>query len=164
MLRSIFRQSNYEYSNSIIQIKIAISNEAINLAQTLLKTTDTQKRHNLSEQLLDELSDLAGIDIVEFILIDDNQIHKKRDGKIVMKRYGLYQPKNKTILIHNRTAIRGQILAPKSYIDTLLHEWLHHYDFKKLKLNPIHSRGFYMRLNDLKNKLKIPKEIKNAAF
>jgi len=158
MFRSFFRQSNYEYSNSVTKVKISISDDAIALTQGLLQTTDTEERHDLSEQLLDELSDLAGIDIVDFVLIDDNQIHKKRDGKIVMKRYGSYRPGDKMISIHNRTAARGQILAPKSYVDTLLHEWLHHYDFKKLKLNSIHSRGFYMRLNDLKDKLQIPKE------
>ena len=88
MFRSIFRQSNYEYSNSVTKIKFSISEDAIALTASLLQTTDADERHDLSEQLLDELSDLAGIDVVEFILIDDNQIHKKRDGKIVMRRYG----------------------------------------------------------------------------
>lgn len=158
MFRSIFKQSNYEYSNSVTQVKMPISDDAIALTRSLLETNDLEERHDLSEQLLDELSDLAGIDVVDFVLVDDNQIHKKRDGKIVMKRYGSYRVNSKAITIHNRTAARGQILAPKSYLDTLLHEWLHHYDFKKLKLNSIHSRGFYMRLNDLKDKLQIPKE------
>jgi len=30
---------------------------------------------------------------------------------------------------------------------------LHHYDYKKLGLNSIHSAGFYARLKDLKLKL-----------
>jgi hypothetical protein len=133
-----------------------VSQEAVDLAQGLLSILEYEERLSLSEQLLDELSDLANIDIVEFNLIDDNQIHRKRNGKIVMKRYGVYRVNTKAISIHNRTAARGQILAPKSFLDTLLHEWLHHYDFKKLKLNSIHSRGFYLRLNDLKSKLHIP--------
>lgn len=151
-----FKQSNYDYSNSITKIKIPVSQEAIELAKGLLSIVEYKERQNLSEQLLDELSDLAGIDIVDFELIDDNQIHRKRHGKIVMKRYGVYRVSTKAISIHHRTAGRGQILAAKSYLDTLLHEWLHHYDFKKLKLNSIHSRGFYLRLNDLKSKLQIP--------
>jgi len=151
-----FKQSNYEYSNSITKVKIPISQEAIDLVYGLLSILEYEKRQNLSEQLLDELCDLAGINIVEFDLIDANQPHRKRNGKIVMKRYGSYKVSQKTISIHHRTASRGQILAPKSYLDTLLHEWLHHYDFQKLKLNSIHSRGFYLRLNDLKSKLQIP--------
>ena len=155
-----FKQSNYDYSNSITKVKIPISQEASDLAKGLLNVLEYEERLNLSEQLLDELCDSAGIDIVEFNLVDENQIHKKRDGKIVMKRYGSYKVSTKAISIHHRTASRGQVLAAKSYLDTLLHEWLHHYDFKKLKLNSIHSRGFYMRLNDLKSKLQIPIEKK----
>lgn len=156
-----FKQSNYDYSNSVTKVKIPISQEAADLAQGLLSVLDYEERLNLSEQLLDELCDLAGLDIVEFNLVDANQIHRKRDGKIVMKRYGSYKIAEKIITIHHRTASRGQVLAAKSYIDTLLHEWLHHYDFKKLKLNSIHSRGFYLRLNDLKAKLQIPVEKKS---
>lgn len=156
-----FKQSNYDYSNSVTKVKIPISQEAADLAQGLLSVLEYEERLNLSEQLLDELCDLAGLDIVEFNLVDANQIHRKRDGKIVMKRYGSYKIAEKIITIHHRTASRGQVLAAKSYIDTLLHEWLHHYDFKKLKLNSIHSRGFYLRLNDLKAKLQIPVEKKS---
>lgn len=156
-----FKQSNYDYSNSITKIKFPVSQEASDLAHGLLTIIEYEERRNLSEQLLDELCDLAGIDIVEFDLIDNNQIHKRKNGRIVMKRYGSYKVSDEFIAIHNRTAARGQVLAPKSYLDTLLHEWLHHYDFKKLKLNSIHSRGFYLRLNDLKAKLRIPVERKN---
>jgi hypothetical protein len=151
-----FKQSNYDYSNSVTKVKMPISQEAVDLARGLLTALEYEERQDLSEQLLDELSDLAEVDIVEFNLVDGNQIHKKRNGKIVMKRYGVYKVSTKTITIHHRTAARGQVLAAKSYLDTLLHEWLHHYDFKKLKLNSIHSRGFYLRLNDLKAKLQIP--------
>ena len=156
-----FIQSNYDYSNSVTKVKIPISQEAADLAQGLLSVLEYEERLNLSEQLLDELCDLAGLVIVEFNLVDANQIHRKRDGKIVMKRYGSYKIAEKIITIHHRTASRGQVLAAKSYLDTLLHEWLHHYDFKKLKLNSIHSRGFYLRLNDLKSKLQIPVEKKS---
>jgi hypothetical protein len=82
----------------------------------------------LGEALLDELSDAAGIDVIELDIADQNQHHRRKDGRIVMKRYGSYRPSTKVINISNRTAARGQILAPKSFLDTLLHEWLHHYD------------------------------------
>jgi len=155
-LMFFFKKSNYEYSNSVTKIKMPISDTAVDLTQKLLVSQAADERQELGEELLDELSDLAGIEIVELNIVDDNQIHRKRDGKIVMKRYGVYKVSAKAISIHNRTAARGQILAAKSFVDTLLHEWLHHYDFKRLKLNSIHSRGFYLRLNDLKTKLRIP--------
>jgi hypothetical protein len=38
-------------------------------------------------------------------------------------------------------------------LNTIIHEWLHHYDTEKLKLRSIHTKGFYMRLSSLKNNL-----------
>ncbi|MBU4421837.1 hypothetical protein KKB41_02670, partial [Patescibacteria group bacterium] len=110
-------------------------------------------RQKFGEALLDELSDLAKIDIVELKISNAKQYHKRSQNKIVSKQYGYYKPNANYIFIYNRTAVQGKNLAPKTFLDTLLHEWLHHYDFKKLKLNSIHTKGFYERLNHLKKML-----------
>ena len=119
----------------------------------LLRSADGEQRQSLSQQLLDELCDAARLDICNVKIRDTNQYHRRSGSKIVMKQYGIYHPASKLISIANRTAARGQILAPKTFLDTLLHEWLHHYDTYYLKLRSIHSAGFYARLNDLKMKL-----------
>ena len=151
---------NYLRSNKITAIKFPISDEAIALAQKIIISQETEDRQELGERLLDELSDASQIDIVQLQIQDGNQYHRRRGGKVVMKRYGSYRLVSKTITIPNRTAVRGQIVAGKTFLDTLLHEWLHHYDTLKLKLNSIHSKGFYLRLSDLKVKLEIPVEKK----
>ena len=152
------KQSNYEKSNRITSVKITPSDSAIRLCAEILESAEASERGKLSEALLDELSDSAKIDVVNVVIADQNQTHRRRGSRIVMKKYGSYRLDSKTINISNRTAARGQILAPKSFLDTLLHEWLHHYDTHKLKINSIHSKGFYDRLNDLKFKLQIPKK------
>ena len=149
----LFKQSNYEKSNNITKIKIPISNEARHLTSLLLKSKEEKERQSLGDDLLDELADLAKIDIVSLKISDTKQYHKKRNGKVAMKQYGYYKPGSKYIYISNRTSVRGQILAPKTFLDTLLHEWTHHYDHQKLGLNSIHSAGFYARLKDIKEKL-----------
>ena len=149
------KKSNYEKSNSITKVPLNISGEAIAYTQELLKSSTVDERQALGEQLLDELSDAAQIAIVELKIADQNQHHRKANNRVVMKRYGLYKVASASILIQNKTAVRGQTLAAKTFLDTLLHEWLHHYDIHKLKLNSIHSKGFYLRLSDLKTKLKI---------
>ena len=136
-------------------MKIPISPEAILLTDKILHAEQADDRQVIGEQLLDELCDASQIGIIKLQINDENQYHRKRNNRVVMKRYGLYRPASATISISNRTAVRGQILAPKSFLDTLLHEWIHHYDTYKLKLSSIHSKGFYMRLNDLKEKLKV---------
>jgi len=146
-------KTNYEKSNSIAKIKIPISLEARRLTSLLLKSKIEEERQTLGDELLDELADLAQIDIVNLKISETKQYHKKRNGKVAMKQYGYYKPGSKYIYISNRTAIRGQILAPRTFLDTLLHEWTHHYDHQKLGLNSIHSAGFYARLKDIKEKL-----------
>jgi len=154
----MFNKLNYLRSNRITQVKLPISAAAQELSAALLVATDYRQRQELGESLLDELCDGANMDIVHLTVNDANQKHRRRNGRIVMKRYGLYKIRDRAIHIENRTAARGQIISAKSFLDTLLHEWLHHYDTLKLKLNSIHSKGFYDRFNDLKEKLRIPKK------
>lgn len=144
---------NYRKSNKTLTVKIKVTNEARRYCRRLLEAKDARERQRISEDLLDELCDAAKIDIVEVKVSDINQKHSRKGGKIVMRQYGFYDPNKKEIHITNRTAARGQILAPKSFIDTVLHEWVHHYDCCKLKLNSVHTKGFYSRLKDIKQKL-----------
>ncbi|NCN07864.1 hypothetical protein GW933_04260 [Candidatus Falkowbacteria bacterium] len=148
-------ENNYQKSNRIKKIKITVSTEAVILANRILNSSGHQSRQQLGEQLLDELCDGAKIDIIKLEISNTKQYHRKSAGKVAMKRYGYYRPATKYIYIQNLTAVRGQILAPKTFLDTLLHEWVHHYDTYKLRLKSIHSKGFYERINHLKEKLKV---------
>lgn len=52
------------------------------------------------------------------------------------------------IRIYLRTAARGQRTAFKTFFNTLVHEWVHHYDFEALG-DTIHCAGFYQRIQVL---------------
>jgi len=147
--------NNYQKSNSITTIEFGVGSDAKFLVEQLLASQFEEDRQRLGDALLDELADSAEIDIVRLKISDARQYHKKRGGKTVYKQYGYYHPSSQYIYITNRTAVRGQLLAPKTFLDTLLHEWMHHYDFKKLGLNSIHTKGFYIRLQALKELLSI---------
>ena len=147
--------TNYTKSNRILKVDFCISKNAKMYTKIILDSSLEHQRQKFGEALLDELSDAAKIDIIKLKISSAKQWHKRRNNKIVSKQYGYYKPDTNYIYIHNRTAARGQILAPKTFLDTLLHEWLHHYDFKKLRLNSIHTRGFYERLKHLKQMLMI---------
>ncbi|MFN7972706.1 MAG: hypothetical protein U0166_10215 [Acidobacteriota bacterium] len=63
--------------------------------------------------------------------------------------HGDYTPPGK-IRIWARTAKKGQRVAFLTFLDTLLHEFLHHYDLTYLKLrDTVHSENFYKRLGSL---------------
>ncbi|HAH04401.1 MAG: hypothetical protein UV78_C0008G0024 [Parcubacteria group bacterium GW2011_GWA2_43_17] len=151
----MFLKSNYQKSNAITSVKFLVSDLAKETVSQLLKSQSTESRQQLGEVLLDELSDGAGIDIVKLKISQTRQYHKKYQGRVVSKRYGYYRPQSCYIYIQNLTAVRGQVLAAKTFLDTLLHEWLHHYDTKKLQLNSIHTAGFYLRLKSLKERLDV---------
>ncbi len=146
-------QRNYAKSNRITTVDFPISKNAKMITKKLLRSKGEKIRQKLGDALLDELADMAQIDIVKLKVSEKNQHHKRSDGKVVYKQYGYYKPQNKYIYITNRTAVRGQPLAPKTFLDTLLHEWMHHFDHVKLGLNSIHTSGFYARLKDIKTKL-----------
>lgn len=154
-LRKLAQNNNYRRSNAVTKIKFKISREAKKFTEILLQSQAEEERQKFGEALLDELSDAAKIDVVNLKISSAKQYHKKYNGRMIYKQLGYYRPKSHYIYITNRTAIQGKILAPKTFLTTLLHEWMHHYDFKKLKLNSIHTKGFYDRLKDLKEKLEI---------
>ncbi|MCB9798489.1 hypothetical protein H6758_02075 [Candidatus Nomurabacteria bacterium] len=148
-----FFKSNYQRSKDIEKVKFPISPYARELFLALSQAKQHKQRQQFSVDLVDELCDLARIDIVNVKISEKKQYHKKSGGRVVYKQYGYYRVASKYIYINNRTAVRGQVLAAKTFLDTLLHEWMHHYDHKKLGLNSIHTSGFYARLRDLKEKL-----------
>ncbi len=153
------RQKSYTLSNKITTIDIVPSPSALAHVQRLLTVKEVTDRQEISEALLAELSRISAVPVVTLRIADRNQYHSKRGGKVVFKQYGVYYPQSQSITIQNRTAVRGQLLAPLTFIDTLLHEWLHHYDFQKLGIESLHTSGFYARLKDLKAKCGIvPKQ------
>lgn len=64
--------------------------------------------------------------------------------------HGDYTPPGR-IRIWARTAKRGQRVAFLTFLDTLLHEFVHHYDLTYLKLpDTVHSENFYKRVWSLR--------------
>src|SRR3989338_141138 len=143
------KQSNYRRSNAIKTVDVPLSERATQCANELLLSSSEAERQSVGAELLRELSESAGIEPVKLKISSARQYHKKYNGRTVFKQYGYYRPASNYIYITNRTAIPAKILAPKTFVTTLLHEWLHHYDTKKLKLNSIHTAGFYARLKDI---------------
>lgn len=148
-----FKKSNYLRSNSIFDIDFAPKQNSNILTTRLLKTQNFEKRQELAAKLLKNLSADAKISQVKLKISATRQWSKRRGRKTVFKLYGYYRPKTRYIYIQNLTSIRGKPVAAKTFLSTLLHEWLHHYDTEKLKLYSIHTKGFYFRLADLKHKL-----------
>lgn len=72
--------------------------------------------------------------------------------------HGLYEPEEQAqparISVWMRTAARGQVVAFKSFLRTLVHELCHHLDYELFALEEtFHTEGFYKRESAVSNAL-----------
>ena len=69
-----------------------------------------------------------------------------RGDKLVMKLYGTCE-QDGTITVAFKTAVRRKVFAFKTYLNTVIHEYVHWYDARKLNLGAsFHTKGFYQRV------------------
>src|SRR5207237_8132359 len=105
------------------------------VALSILEETAAAGRQVKGQALLDVLDEAAGLPPCKLAVADRPQRHRTRGGRLELKTYGYYRiawestPRRGSIRLYNLTAIRQQVLAPKVFLQTLLHEWVHHYDF-----------------------------------
>jgi hypothetical protein len=124
---------------------------------------DALERRRIGQMLLDELCACARIGPVELVVPDRPQVHQHDGQRLRSRTYGYYrcwfedgEVSRARIRIYHRTAVRGQVVAAKVFLNTLLHEWVHHFDFTALRLaRSPHTAGFYSRLRALADALAV---------
>ncbi|MDR4508679.1 MAG: hypothetical protein MRJ65_10675 [Candidatus Brocadiaceae bacterium] len=152
MLKHRGNKTDYRKSNRIENTPFKPSAKAKRLAKSILASSDAAERQTLGQKLFNELSCLLSISSPQLVIQDKRQSHSLKDGKLARKTYGTYR--DGRVTISNKTAIRQSIVAPKTFMDTLIHEFMHHYDYEGLKLSSsLHTTGFYYRLADVMKKL-----------
>lgn len=147
---------NYKKSNNIEVVKL---NKFSKVEYNKLLNSTTEKRQANAQNLIDYLCDKFKMKRIKVTILD-----QKRPKNGLATKHGFIRvTATKTdreyvrghIYIYNLTAVRGEIVSIKEFINTLLHEFIHAYDYEVLKLEKsIHSAGFYKRISDLDNKLK----------
>lgn len=112
------------------------------------------ERYAKAKKLLDYLCTKYKITPITLVITDKPQPNCTCNGRLVKKTLGSYNPTFQRITMYNSTAIKKQAVSIKTFTHTLLHEFIHHYDFQVLKMeNSLHCVGFYKRISDLQNKL-----------
>ncbi len=97
------------------------------------------------QSLLDALCDRADVRRAEFVLTDA-AVAKFRRGRAVWKLYGTCE-RDGTITVAYRTAVQHKVFAYRTFLDTVVHEFMHHYDLHGLRLaTSFHTSGFYQRV------------------
>ena len=125
---------------------------------------DAAERQRVAQHLIDELSREAGLPHCEVVVPDRPQVHRHDGRRLQSKTYGYYTYRADAqggvawarIRIYHRTAVQQRVISSKVFLNTLLHEWLHHYDFHGLRLpRSYHTAGFFARLRGLADALDV---------
>lgn len=120
--------------------------------------TNYESRNKVGQKVLDYLCDKFGIERVKLSVYNTPQLHHDwPNGLMKDKTLGRYLVGRNKIEMWNLTAKAKKEVASKTFWETLLHEFMHHYDYKVLKMSKsLHCTGFYKRITDLKTKMNNP--------
>lgn len=145
---------DFTRSNKIPALEYHPASRERELTGKLIASTTAKEREALGQKLLDEICRSLKIPRAHLRVFAERQPHKLRGGKLAYKLYGVYRCDSAVIEIANLTSIRKQVVAGKTFLDTLIHELMHHIDRKFLRIpSTPHSPGFYARIEDMKTKL-----------
>jgi len=154
MRRKSFSQAEqkaYEISNRLCSVDFKVTPSMRRKVDDLalwLAAGDKAKVKGATQAVIDLLCAAARVPAARLSLKE--RAHAEfRGDKMAVKLYGLCAPDG-TITLSFRTAVRGKVFAFKTYLNTLTHEFMHHYDHQRLQLGAsFHTRGFYHRVRDL---------------
>lgn len=153
-----FAMSTYAHSKSVTSIAVPPSPNWPMLVRGVLQDADAATREQRGQLLVDELTRALRLVPCRLVVSTRRQLHRTAAGRLTSKTYGYYRcdfspegtVRNATIRVYNLTAIRQQVLSPRVFLETLLHEWVHHYDFAALRLpRSPHTSGFFERVRSL---------------
>ena len=162
--RSSRPDAAYQRSQRATGLPVRPTAVARGLAERVLQGgDDAGERRRLAQMLVDELSAEAGLTRCDVLVADKPQAHEHDGQRLQSKTYGYYRcwfddgrVSRARIRIYRRTARLQKVITPKVFLNTLLHEWVHHYDFDGLRLaRSPHTTGFYARLRALAEALDV---------
>ena len=141
----------YEISNRVDSVDFKVTpsmRRKVGDLAVWLAAGDKSKVRGATRAVIDLLCEAARVPAARLSL-QDRAPAEFRGDKLVVTLYGVCAPDG-TITLSFRTAVRRKVFAFKTYLNTLTHEFMHHYDHQRLMLGAsFHTRGFYQRVRDL---------------
>jgi len=122
--------------------------ESVAALQDVLLSEQVTAVEAVAQQIADDVCLGLGVSRLR-VRVQGQRPHDAR-GEL----HGLYLPANGSgrdrITLWMRTAKRGQVVAYRTFLRTLLHELCHHLDYTYLHLrDSLHTQGFYQRESSL---------------
>lgn len=144
-------QQEYRRSEKIAELKLPPHPGYVRVIDALLHFLTEENREEVqrvSNALVRGISGGLGIRRAT-VRVAEGRPHNDR-GEL----HGLYEPAEAGDVPHitlwMRTAKKGEVVKPRTFLRTLLHEVVHHIDMELLDLpNSFHTKGFYRRESSL---------------
>ena len=141
------RQRIYDRSNRTSSIRLPVSvtlRRAVAALPSILRISDRNRVERLAQLIADEITRALKVPSVRVIVGGTRPSNER--GEL----HGLYTPtedaRRNTIHVWMRTAKRQEVVKPRTFLRTLLHEICHHLDYALLRLpDSLHTEGFYQR-------------------
>jgi len=145
------QQRIYDRSNAVASIGLRatpVLRAAVAALVGALQSADRARVEQVAQVIADEITRALTVPRVKVI------VSLTRPSNARGELHGLYTPSRATayatIKVWMVTAKRGQVVAFKTFLRTLLHEICHHLDYALLRLpDSMHTDGFYKRESSL---------------
>lgn len=152
------QQVIYRKSDAIDSVVIPHAAPLVSVAERIAQALSVEDRlatQAACQTLLDLLTSRLGMPAVNVSVLARRP--ELRDGEL----HGLYEPAERgtpvRISVWMRTVRRKQVVAYRTFLRTLLHEFCHHLDYECYKLHDsFHTEGFYKRESSLLKQLLPP--------
>jgi len=143
------QQREYDRSNAVASIAVRVSSRlarAVLLLEWALAHDDRPRTGRVAQVICDELCAALAVPAVRV------EVKALRPSNARGELHGLYESagRKQVISVWMLTAKRGQVVAYKTFLRTLLHEMGHHLDYHHLHLrDSFHTDGFFKRESSL---------------
>jgi hypothetical protein len=136
-------QKVYLRSDAIDAFNLMAGPNTLPLAGALIAALDggsVTATARAAQDLVTELCRLLGVRSVPI------EVKGVRPRNARGELHGIFYPDAPRIVLWTRTALRHDVVKPKTFLRTLMHELAHYFDYALLRLgNSYHTRGFFKR-------------------
>jgi len=147
------QQREYDRSDAVYAVTVPVSERcarAVLLLQWALAHGDRPRTQRVAQVICDELCGALRLPSLRV------EVKALRPSDRFGELHGLYESagRSQVISVWMLTAKRGQVVAFRTFLRTLVHELGHHLDYHHLRLrDSFHTGGFFQRESSLVRQL-----------
>ncbi|MGO9602820.1 MAG: hypothetical protein ACLQAT_05355 [Candidatus Binataceae bacterium] len=158
-------QRSYLASDSITRFDLTPDKDATDAIATLVLTLGDGNTAETAEATRMVAAEVCRLVKVPTLKVEVRDVRPKNTRGELHGLFYPFEPRTRTpphIVLWMRTAARRDVVKPRTFVRTLMHELAHYFDYAVLKLgDSFHTRGFFARESFLVRTLMQP-EVKES--